>query len=82
MTAPDQTGITVQFSRKVARVLECSTPSDRIEFTVDAGPGGKDSICLEHHPRSWPRTAFYATAFAAAHRYLRECGYEVEIYGE
>ena len=82
MSAPDSTAISVRFSTKVARVLECDTPAGKIEFTLDSGPSGDRSICLEHHPATRARNAAYIAAFEAARKYLQSCGYEVEIYGE
>jgi hypothetical protein len=74
--------IRVRFSSEIARVLECHLPSGMITFTLDAGPSGGGSICLEHHPATWPRDSNYDAAFEAARQYLLSCGYEVEIYGE
>jgi hypothetical protein len=80
MSAHAPTHIPVKFSARTARVLECDTPGGLIEFTLDAGPHDK-SICLEHHPRDWPRGPTYDAAFEAARMYLVSCGYEVEVYG-
>ena len=81
MSPQAQVSIPVRFSSKVARVLECDAPSGTIQFTVDSGSNGDKSICLEHHPRGWARSADYFAAFEAARDYLVSCGYEVEVYG-
>jgi hypothetical protein len=82
MSAPGPTDISVRFSTRVARVLECDTPGGKIEFTLDSGSSGDRSICLEHHPANRARDATYVAAFEAARKYLQGRGYEVEIYGE
>jgi hypothetical protein len=82
MGSPTPTDFTVRFSTEVARVLQCDDATGRIEFTVDAGSKGDRSICLEHHPASWPRGPRYELAFHRAKQFLESCGYEVEIYGE
>ena len=78
-STPDD--FTVRFSTEVARVLECDDAIGRITFTLDAGEKGDRSICLEHHPESFPRGPRYDLAFRRAKEYLESCGYEVEIYG-
>jgi hypothetical protein len=80
MSTQAQRSIPVRFSPAVARVLECDAPGGKIEFTVDAGSHGDRSLCLEHHPRDWPRGAYYLAAFEAAREYLQSCGYEVEVH--
>ena len=80
--ASPTTEFAVRFSTEVARVLECDDATGRIEFTLDAGSKGDRSICLEHHPSSWPRGSRYDLAFQRAKEFLESCGYEVEIYGE
>jgi hypothetical protein len=82
MSAFAPTDISVRFSSKIARVLECDIPGGRIEFTLDSGSRGDQSICLEHHPVTRARDATYIAAFEAARQYLLGCGYEVEIDGE
>ena len=73
---------TVSFSERVGRLLECVDAAGRIEFTLDAGAGEGNSICLEHHPASWPRGSRYEAAFESAKRFLESSGYSVEIYGQ
>jgi hypothetical protein len=81
MSPQAQVSIPVRFSSKVAWTLECDAPGGTIQFTLDIGSNGNKSICLEHHPRGWARSADYSAAFAAARQYLVSCGYEVEVYG-
>ena len=81
MSAQSSTDFKVAFSAKVARVLECTDSIGTVEFTLDNGPAGDKSICLEHHPSDWPRGDRYHLAFRRAKEYLESCGYEVEIYG-
>ena len=80
MSTLDSANIAVRFS-KVARILECDTPSGPIEFSFDGSPNGPKALFLEHHGPSSPRSESYAAAFEAARRYLVACGYEVEVYG-
>ena len=75
------TDFTVQFSKRVARVLECEDETGVIEFTLDSGEHGDKSLCLEHHPASWPRGPRYDLAFQRAKEFLESCGYQVEVYG-
>jgi hypothetical protein len=82
VSALASTDISVRFSSKAARVLECGIPGGTIEFTVDSGTRGDRSICLEHNPVTRTRDATYFAAFEAARQYLVGCGYEVEIDGE
>jgi hypothetical protein len=79
---PIQSGWSIHFSKNTARVLECHAPGIEITFTLDSGPSGDQSICLEHHPLSWPRSEHYHSAFNAAKAYLEGIGYEVEVDGE
>jgi hypothetical protein len=81
---------TVKFG-KYARTLEYEDAEGCIRFTFDAGSkfdfknpsgAGKDSLCLEHHGSSTPRTARYVLAFERTKQFLESCGYDVEIYGE
>jgi len=72
---------TVKFG-KIARTLECEDGEGCILFTLDLGSKGNKSLCLEHHPSSWPRGPRYALAFQAAKHYLESCGYELEVYGK
>jgi hypothetical protein len=72
----------VRLSAERARVLECSAPGRQIAFTLDSGPSGNHSICLEHHPLSVPRSDYYESAFSAAKAYLESIGYEVEVHEE
>ena len=81
MSPQAHASIPVRFSSKVARVLECDAPGGTIKVTLDSGSSGDKSICLEHHPRGWARSADYPVAFEAAREYLVSCGYEVEVYG-
>jgi hypothetical protein len=82
MSALAPAEISVRFSTKAARVLECDVLGGRIDFTLDSGSRGDRSICLEHHPATRTRDATYIAAFEAARQYLVSCGYEVEIDGE
>jgi hypothetical protein len=81
MAALDSANITVRFSRRVARVIECETPTGLIQFAFDGSPKGPKSLCLEHHAPTSPRSESYTAAFEAARRYLVARGYEVEVYG-
>jgi hypothetical protein len=81
MAAPPRNDFRVRFSRNLAKVVEVEAPSGLITFTLDSGSSGDRSICLEHHPSSWPRTDNYNLAFESAKRYLESCGYEVETGG-
>ena len=75
------TDFTVRFSTRVARVLECEDEAGVIEFGLDSGDHGDKSLCLEHHPASWPRGPRYDLAFHCAKEFLESCGYQVEVYG-
>ena len=76
---------------EIARTLEYDDADDHMLFTFDMGskfdfknPNGldKNSLCLEHHAPSTPRSPRYAIAFGRTKQFLESCGYEVEIYGE
>jgi hypothetical protein len=86
----DPNRYTVKFG-KIARTLEYDDAEGHILFTFDMGSKfdfknpngpGKNSLCLEHHAPSTPRSSQYAVAFERTKQYLESCGYEVEIYGE
>ncbi len=76
-----QANFPVRFSSTTARVIECDAPGGTVQFTLESGPNGDKSICLEHHPIGWARSVHYSAAFEAARAYLVSCGYEVEIHG-
>ena len=59
MESRTRTNFTVRISADVARVLECEDATGTIQFTLDAGSKGDNSICLEHHPASWLRGPRY-----------------------
>ena len=76
---------------KYGRTVEYDDAEDHIVFTFDLGSKfdfknpngpGKNSLCLEHHAPSNPRSARYVVAFERTKQFLESCGYEVEIYGE
>jgi len=73
---------TVKFSSEIVRIIECADTEGQIKFSVDQGSHGDKSLCLEHHPRDWPRDQRYTEAFDSAKRFLISCGYQVEVYGE
>jgi hypothetical protein len=82
MSAQPSSDFDISFSTKVARVLGCTDSTGIVEFTLDSGPAGDKSICLEHHPSNWPRGERYNHAFRRAKEFLESCGYDVDIYGD
>jgi hypothetical protein len=76
---------------KYARTIEYDDADEHILFTFDLGSKfdfknpsgpGKNSLSLEHHPPSTPRSPRYALAFERTKQFMESHGFDVEIYGE
>ena len=75
-------GFSVDFSRKVARVLEYRVSEGLLEFTTDSSARGDRCITLEHHPKSWLREGRYDLAFRRCRQFLEACGFGVDVWPE
>lgn len=75
-------GFSVEFSRKIARVLEYRDSESALEFTTDSSERGDHCITLEHHPKSWPRVGRYDLAFHRCRQFLEARGFEVDVWPE
>jgi hypothetical protein len=82
MTTQPPADFTVDFSKKVARVINYDDSMGRIEFTFDGSEKGNKWVVLEHHPADWPRGPRYDIAFQRTKQFLETCGFGVEVYGE
>jgi hypothetical protein len=68
----------VKFGR-YARTLEYDDPHGQIIFTFDGRSKGGNSLVLEHHPPSMPRSPQYDVAFARTKEFLEAHGYDVQV---
>ena len=71
-------GFSVDFSRKVARVIEYEDDRGHMVFTLDIGSKGNQSIAIDP-PVTHKAGARTNLAIERTKRFLEACGFEVEM---